>query len=127
VIFGWNFTFNERKTPVLQEADLTMLNSLPAASLNAGTAAEADDETGWERRRVTVENLGDSLAFFVQLRLMQGADGDDVTPVLWEDNDLFLLPGESREVVVRWQTANLQGHQPAVEVSAWNAAAFVIE
>jgi len=127
VILLWNLTIDERKTPLLQDADLTLLNSLPAVTLNAELSAETGDEPGWEQWKVHMENADSSIAFFVQLRLLQGVGGEDVLPVLWEDNDFPLLPGESRDVGVRFRTADLQALQPAVEISGWNVAPEVIE
>jgi hypothetical protein len=47
---------------------------------------------------VRVENLSQARAFFVRLRVMKGADGGDVAPILWEDNYFALMPGEERAV-----------------------------
>jgi hypothetical protein len=67
---------------------------------------------------VRVKNTGQALAFQVRLKLTRG--GADVLPVLWEDNYLALLPGETREVRVSYP----EGDAPAaVEAEAWNGPA----
>ena len=43
---------------------------------------------------MTVENPGKSLAFFVHLKVNQ-AGGEEVLPVIWQDNYFSLLPGEN--------------------------------
>jgi len=62
-----------------------------------------------------------NLAFFVRLKLNKGANGEEVLPVVWEDNYISLLPGEKREVTATYRTEELGGTKPAVEVSGVNA------
>ena len=70
--------------------------------------------------RVTIENPSKNLAFFVRLKLNKGASGEEVLPVVWEDNYLSLLPGEKREVTATYRTADLGSAKPAIEVSGVN-------
>jgi exo-1,4-beta-D-glucosaminidase len=49
---------------------------------------------------VELRNPTDRLAFFTQLRLEDGK-GDDVLPVVWDDNYVSLLPGERRVLRAR--------------------------
>ena len=67
---------------------------------------------------VRVRNEGRALAFQVRLKLVRG--GDEVLPVVWEDNYFALLPGETREVTVAYPDADTPA---AVEAQAWNGAA----
>jgi exo-1,4-beta-D-glucosaminidase len=127
VVFLWDLTTGAGFTPVAQDADLTMLNTLPPAALDASLTAVADEESGWKQWQVHVENPGSTLAFFVQLRLRQGPAGDDVVPVYWEENYFSLFPGESRDVSVRCRASDLAGPAAAVEVSAWNVAPATVE
>jgi exo-1,4-beta-D-glucosaminidase len=41
-------------------------------------------------------------------------------PVLWEDNYISLMPGETREVTATYRASELGGAKPSVEVSGWN-------
>ena len=52
-----------------------------------------------------------------------GADGDEIAPVRWDDNDVALLPGESRTLTARLRPEDLHGKAPAVRVEGWNAPA----
>src|SRR5262249_46385651 len=45
--------------------------------------------------------------------------GDEILPVLWEDNYFSLLPGESRVVVARYPAQELSAHSK-LEVEGWN-------
>ena len=53
---------------------------------------------------VTLENPGKSLAFFVRLKVNKGKGGEEILPVVWQDNYISLLPGEKREI-----SSNLPG------------------
>ena len=69
---------------------------------------------------MTLENPSKSLAFFVRLKVNKGKGGDEILPVLWQDNYFSLLPGEKREVTATYRAQELGTAQPAVEVSGWN-------
>jgi exo-1,4-beta-D-glucosaminidase len=69
---------------------------------------------------VTLENPSKSLAFFVRLKVNKGKGGDEILPVVWQDNYISLLPGEKREVTASYRTQELGASQPMVEVSGWN-------
>jgi len=69
---------------------------------------------------VTLENPSPSLAFFVRLKVTKGAGGEEILPVLWQDNYVFLLPGEKRELTASYRTLELGATKPNVEISGWN-------
>jgi exo-1,4-beta-D-glucosaminidase len=70
--------------------------------------------------RVTLENPSKNLAFFVRLKLSKGKDGDEILPVVWEDNYVTLLPGEKREISASYRTSDAGSAKPTLEVSGWN-------
>jgi exo-1,4-beta-D-glucosaminidase len=108
-------------TPTKSFADFTALATLPKVKLNVTSASArkgADAVT-----TVKLENPGNSLAFFVRLKLTKGAGGDEVLPVLWEDNYLSLLPGEKRTVTATYRASEIGRSKAAVEVSGMNIAA----
>jgi exo-1,4-beta-D-glucosaminidase len=69
---------------------------------------------------VTVENPSKSLAFFVRLKVDRSPKGEEILPVVWEDNYISLLPGEKREISASYRASELGAAKPAVEVSGWN-------
>jgi exo-1,4-beta-D-glucosaminidase len=71
---------------------------------------------------VTVTNPGPSLAFFVRLRVLQKPGGNEILPSMWSDNDVSLLPGETRTLTARWRQDDATGATPAVTVDGWNVA-----
>jgi hypothetical protein len=73
------------------------------------------------------------LAFFVHFKVVaQGArygfeeEGgqrdDEVLPILWSDNYISLLPGETRVITASYAKRRLRGAKPVVIVDGWNVA-----
>jgi exo-1,4-beta-D-glucosaminidase len=69
---------------------------------------------------VTIRNTGKAVALFVRLQLMKGRGGEEVLPVLWQDNYITLLPGESRTLMASINTKDLGGASPTLVASGWN-------
>ena len=107
-------------TPTLQYADFTALSTMPQAKVDLSGSSEQANGRGLTH--VTVKNSSPSAAFFVRLRLTRGQGGDDVLPVFWEDNYLWLAPGEQRTVTASYDPMDLGGASPSVEVRGWNVA-----
>ncbi len=105
-------------TPISSYADFTALETLPKVALQSSLHVEDGHEEGVAH--VTVQNPAASLAFLVRLRLLRGADGEEVLPIFWEDNYFSLLPGEKREMSVRFHRADLAGAQPVLAIDGWN-------
>jgi len=57
----------------------------------------------------------------VRLKVTKGAGGEEILPVIWQDNYISLLPGEKRDVTAIYRSAELGTATPTVEVSGWNA------
>jgi exo-1,4-beta-D-glucosaminidase len=105
-------------TPTKQFADLTALSTLPAMDVKISARSK---HTGKETvTTVTVENPGKSLAFFVHLKVNENKSGEEMLPVIWEDNYFSLLPGEKRRVTATYATSLLAGGKPAVQLDGWN-------
>jgi exo-1,4-beta-D-glucosaminidase len=105
-------------TPISSYADFTALSSLPRVRL--GVSAVSGTEGQNELTRVTLKNPRSSLAFFVHLQVRKGKDGEDVHPILWQDNYVSLLPGETREITAAYAASDLGGAKPVVRVDGWN-------
>jgi exo-1,4-beta-D-glucosaminidase len=102
----------------LQFGDFTALGQLPVTSISATAYGSRDTDLG--QVRVDLANNSPTVAFFLQLELSRGEEGPEVAPVLWEDNDFSLMPGETRSVVVSYRVADLGGAEPALRLSGWN-------
>jgi exo-1,4-beta-D-glucosaminidase len=107
-------------TPTASYADYTSLAQLPKVKLNVSTGSERDGDSEDAVTRVTVENPSKSVAFFVRLKLDRGKGGEEILPVVWQDNYISLLPGEKREIRATYRANALGSATAAVEVSGWN-------
>ena len=107
-------------TPTSSYADYTALSQLPKVKLNVAQHTERKGSSDDAITHVVLENPSESLAFFVRLKVDKGKGGDEVLPVLWQDNYFSLLPGERREVTATYRARELGTAQAAVEVSGWN-------
>jgi len=105
-------------TPQKEFGDLTGLESLP--QVNVETTVTAKTSAGKGTLLVRVKNPGRSVAFMVHLRLAHGKGGEDVAPVLWEDNYFSMLPGEERSVAAAYDVSLLHGTDPVIEVDGFN-------
>jgi len=118
-------------TPVRSYADMRGLADLPPVSLavsaerveRRGTGAGAVRK-GEARVAVRLRNPSKSVAFFVRLSVLGGPNGEEALPVLWDDNYVTLVPGESREISTTFPVSALRGQAPVVEVEGWNVPAL---
>jgi exo-1,4-beta-D-glucosaminidase len=112
--FDWAATTFEY-TPSPAYEDLTQLSGLPPVKLKINASRASGPAIS-----VNVSNPSQSLAFKVVLTIVNKRDGREILPVLWDDNYFELMPGESKTVNARYEKAQLQNVQAAVEVGGWN-------
>jgi exo-1,4-beta-D-glucosaminidase len=105
-------------TPTESYADYTALAQLPKVKLNVSSRTENKGQQ--TTTRVTLENPSKSVAFFVRLKVNKGKGGEEVLPVVWQDNYISLLPGEKREITASYRASDLGSAKPEVEVRGWN-------
>jgi exo-1,4-beta-D-glucosaminidase len=105
-------------TPTASYADFTAISQLPKVKLRVTDRSERKGEE--EVTHVMLENPSESLAFFVRLKVDKGAKGEEILPVVWEDNYISLLPGEKREITATYRASELGAARPWVETIGWN-------
>jgi len=105
-------------TPTDSFADFTALSQLPKVKLKVMSRTERKGEESIAH--VTLENPSKSLAFFVRLKLDKGVKGEEILPIVWEDNYFSLLPGEKREVTATYRTSELGTGKSVLNVSGFN-------
>lgn len=77
------------------------------------------DVVSSHRYIVTLENTSTVPAMMIRLNLV-GDDGEQVLPVLYEDNYFHLMPGEQRTIDVEWNPRDARNQQPHLEISGFN-------
>jgi exo-1,4-beta-D-glucosaminidase len=105
-------------TPTKRYADFTGLADLPRVELEVEHRFAAT--TGGHALEVTLANPGDKLAFFVELEVVGAESGRLAAPVLWSDNYLSLMPGETRRVSAEVPAHALAGEEPLLRYGGYN-------
>jgi hypothetical protein len=105
--------------------DYSALNDLPTVTLDA----EAVHGTGGEEEVVTASlgNASSNVAFSIRLKLLRNTSGKRVLPAYYEDNYFTLLPGESRDIAMRFDERYLDGEEPKLMVEGYNIDETEIE
>ena len=93
-------------TPTESYADYTAISQLPKVKLKFSDHTERRGEESVTH--VTIENPSKSLAFFIRLKVDKGPKGEEILPVIWEDNYISLLPGEKREVTATYRDQRIR-------------------
>ena len=96
------------------DGDLSILKTLPKASVRMSTRMHREGD-GWIME-ASLHNSGKTPALMLRLDLTAG--GEQVLPVLYEDNWFSLLPGEAKSVTVRFKDADTRGCKPELIVSS---------
>lgn len=112
--FDWDQT-EYTHTPPLRYEDLSALTRLPPAAVAAH--AEVADTAQGREIRLHLDNTSAALAFQISAAV-RTPDGGLIAPVMWSDNWIELMPGESTTL-----TALLPRDAPAdaqVELDGWN-------
>ncbi len=120
-------------TPVTRYADLTPLQSLPAATAKVKATMRHEGAEDIATVTLTVPPSSKAVALFQHVSIERSAGGEPMLPILWSDNDVTLWPGESLTLTARFATpgaptpgtampgAAMPGAAPpVVEVSGWN-------
>lgn len=105
-------------TPVKSYANFAALDSLAPTTVKRLMVAERNGTS--ETATVTLTNTGKVPAFFLRLQITKGMGGDEMLPVLWQDNYISLLPGETRRLTATYAVSGLGGRSAALVVSGSN-------
>ena len=87
---------------------------------------QAQVEAFVTNNRITLTNHGTIPAVMLRLNL-KGNDGEQILPVIYSDNYLHLMPGETRTVTVEWKTEDARGCKPLIEITGMNVTKTSIE
>ena len=101
-------------------SDRTGLHDLRHAQVNTTSAVNGT------HAQITLTNTGNVPAVMLRLNL-KGSDGEQILPVIYSDNYLHLLPGESRTIDIEWKAQDARGATPIVEISGTNLSKTTIQ
>jgi exo-1,4-beta-D-glucosaminidase len=101
-------------TPNKSYADFTSLSNLPAATVQSSVAFKTRRDGG--EAEVTLDNASDTLAFFIEMKIVGAKTGQILTPVFWDDNYVS-LPPHTRKV---FHAHFPGGETPELKLQGWN-------
>jgi exo-1,4-beta-D-glucosaminidase len=105
-------------TPVTRYADLTALQSLPAATSEVRAIVRHEGSEDVATVTLSVPPSSRAVALFQHVSVRRSAGGELMLPILWSDNDVTLWPGESLTLTAHFAAPGAA--VPVVEVSGWN-------
>ena len=105
-------------TPSKVYADHTLLHTMPEAKLKIDHKFESSGAR--QKICLSMENTGSNIAFFLELNISGEKSGESILPILWDDNYISLLPGETRKIEASFAKSDRDGDPPVVRVSGWN-------
>jgi exo-1,4-beta-D-glucosaminidase len=105
-------------TPQSAFADYSALGNMPKAIVSLShTSAKTKNSAS---HKITITNTGKTVAFFVHVRALKEKGGEDILPVIFEDNYITLAPGESRTIDCNYENKDAGNGTPYISVSGWN-------
>jgi exo-1,4-beta-D-glucosaminidase len=112
------------KTNLSRWADLSALNTMPRSDLDV--SAQVSDSKGEKQMIITMANPANRVAFFVRAEVTQGADGNEILPITYDDNYITVFPHETRTIVARFNNASVERSAPALRVEGYNVAKKIV-
>jgi exo-1,4-beta-D-glucosaminidase len=112
------------KTNLSRWADMSALNTMPQSDLDV--SAQVSDSKGEKQMIITMANPANRVAFFVRAEVTQGADGNEILPITYDDNYITVFPHETRTIVARFNEASVERSAPALRVEGYNVAKKIV-
>jgi exo-1,4-beta-D-glucosaminidase len=105
-------------TPMAKYADFTDLEKLPVVNPEVETSFSL--QNGKYEASVKLSNKSENISFLIELTVYGEKSGKSVVPVLWDDNYVSLVPGESRVIKATFPESALKDDKPALKLKGWN-------
>jgi len=105
-------------TPMAEYADFTDLDRLPDVKIvpeNSITNVNDKYEV-----IVKLNNPDENIAFLIELRIEGEKSGKSLVPIIWDDNYVSLVPGESKEIRASFPASAMDGDKPVFRYKGWN-------
>lgn len=97
-------------------ADFRPLSQMPKTTVKATTQTTQDHKD--VVTHITLQNHDATLAFFIRLNLSACGSGKEILPVLWSDNYVSLIPGETLELTATYLAPHPEPVR--VDIAGWN-------
>jgi exo-1,4-beta-D-glucosaminidase len=88
--------------PIQTYADFSALGTLPQVALTGTKSSQQGSDQS--TMSVTLQNPSATIAFFTRVQVLTAA-GDEILPVLWDDDYVSILPGASKTLTAKYATS----------------------
>lgn len=105
----------------MKQTDYTAINALPAPMLKTTVKAVKNSNTVVLRAIIQNDGRSPAIAFAVHAQVKNARTGERVLPAIFSDNYFTLLKGESREITVEVNTAQLGTDDPQLTFEPYNS------
>lgn len=102
----------------LEENNYKAIHSVPGINLETSTSIEKQADKWF--LTTDLKNNSNHPALMVRLKVIREKSGDRILPVIYSDNYIFLMPGESRIIKMELEHADTRGEKPSVVISGFN-------
>ncbi|MEZ4899750.1 MAG: discoidin domain-containing protein [Saprospiraceae bacterium] len=100
--------------------DYSALRTLPKVPVERTEISR--QKTGNEEvMDIRIKNTGNRPALMIRLNVVGEQSGEQILPVLYEDNYFSLMPGEEKVIRIKVKLEDARGETPLVKVSGFNA------
>jgi len=107
-------------TPTKQYANYLELETLKKVNLNHYvTKKENESHVIYE---ITLKNSSENIAFFTELKLVDSKTGLSILPVIWSDNYISLVPGETGVYTAKIRKEHHKNSKASFVYTGWNSA-----
>jgi hypothetical protein len=96
----------------IRDNDFRAIRELPKPELQAETTVERQADR-WQLK-TSLRNSASWPALMVRLKAVGAKTGDPILPVVYSDNYIALMPGETRTIVTEVNVADTRGEKPAI-------------
>jgi hypothetical protein len=76
--------------------------------------------------KVKITNPTSNVALMIRLKVLKDLSNDRVLPTYYSDNYFSLLPNESKELTLEFDSKYLDGEKPKIMVEGWNITPFEV-
>ena len=108
------------KTSLARWADMSALNTMPRSDLEVST--QVIESSREQKLAITLANPTGHVAFFVRAEVTQGADGEEILPITYDDNYITVFPHETRTILATFGASKLGGRTAHLRVEGYNVA-----
>ena len=115
----YNWAHTDAYTEISSYEDLTAVQSLPSAGKMDVSATVGESQEG-PLVLVKITNPSDHLAFQIRLAVRRQNEDVEILPVLWQDNYIELMPGESRALTAQFLSSDALRGASELTVDGWN-------